>query len=161
MKLSDFIILSEEEKKFAVLHNGVLVAKKTSLTHFFFLFQMDHFYVETCFDIKSKDIESYKMFHHLTLLEPYLESIAIDDLLNWNKCLSVISPFFQKEKKEEIETWLRFYFLFDLCTNAWGLTVHAMYGAFTLFTICRQWKKQLLHLQSFPQLLHLTEIIFR
>lgn len=82
MKLSDFIILSEEEKKFAVLHKGILVAKKTSLTHFFFLFQMDHFYVETCFNIKSKGVEGYNMFHHPALLEPYLESIALDNLLN-------------------------------------------------------------------------------
>lgn len=82
MKLSDFIVLNEEEKKFALLRKGILVAKKTSLTHFSFLFQMDHFYVETCFNIQTKDIEAFKMFHHLALLEPYLVSITIDDLLN-------------------------------------------------------------------------------
>ena len=82
MKLSDFIMLNEEEKKLAVLHRGILVAKKTDTKHFFFLFQMDHFYVETCCHIKTKRVEGYKMFQNLMLLEPYLETIAIDDLLN-------------------------------------------------------------------------------
>lgn len=82
MKLSDFIMLNEEGKKIAVLHRGILVAKRSNSTHLFFLFQMDHFYVETRCDIERKCIEGYKMFHHLKLLEPYLETIAIDDLLN-------------------------------------------------------------------------------
>ena len=82
MKLSDFIILNEEEKKLALLHRGILVAKKTDTTHFFFLFQMDHFYVETCCHIETRCVEGYKMFQNLMLLEPYLETIAIDDLLH-------------------------------------------------------------------------------
>jgi hypothetical protein len=82
MKLSDFIMLNEEEKKLAVLHRGILVAKRTNSTHLFFLFQMDRFYVETSCRIETKAIEDYKMFHHLKLLEPYLETIFIDELLN-------------------------------------------------------------------------------
>ena len=82
MRLSDFIMLNEEGKKLAVLHGGILVAKRKTLTQFFFLFQMDAFYVETCFHIKDKHIEGYKMFHHVKLLEPYLDTIVIDDLLN-------------------------------------------------------------------------------
>jgi hypothetical protein len=82
MKLSDFIMLSEEEKKLAVLHGGILVAKRSNSTHLFFLFQMDHFYVETCCHIERKCIEGYRMFHHPKLLEPYLETITIDNLLN-------------------------------------------------------------------------------
>jgi hypothetical protein len=82
MKLSDFIMLSEEDKKIAVLHQGVLIAKRSSAPYLFFLFQMDHFYVETCCHVEKKVIEEYKMFHRLELLEPYLETIAIDDLLN-------------------------------------------------------------------------------
>jgi hypothetical protein len=82
MKLSDFIMLNEEEKKLAVVHRGILVAKRSTSTQLFFLFQVDHFYVETCCHIERKCIEEYKMFHHLQLLEPYLETITIDDLLN-------------------------------------------------------------------------------
>jgi len=82
MKLSDFIMLNEEEKKLTVLHRGILVAKRTSPTHLFFLFQMDHFYVETRCDSQRKCIEGYRMFHDLKLLEPYLETISIDHLFN-------------------------------------------------------------------------------
>jgi hypothetical protein len=81
MKLSDFIMLTEEEKKHAVLHRGILVAKRSNATHLFFLFQMNHFYVETCCHVEKKSIERYEMFHDLKLLEPYLESITIDELL--------------------------------------------------------------------------------
>jgi hypothetical protein len=62
MKLSDFIMFNEEEKKLAVLHRGILVAKRTNSTHLFFLFQMDRFYVETSCRIETKAIEGYKMF---------------------------------------------------------------------------------------------------
>ncbi|MGZ3845846.1 MAG: hypothetical protein ACXVLT_05370 [Flavisolibacter sp.] len=82
MELSDFIMLNQEEKKLAVLHRGILVAKRSNSTHLFFLFQMDRFYVETCCRIETKAVEGYKMFHDLKLLEPYLETIAIDELLN-------------------------------------------------------------------------------
>jgi hypothetical protein len=82
MKLSNFIMLNEDEKKLAVLHRGILIAKRSDSTHFFFLFQMDRFYVESVCRIESKKIEGYKMFHYPELLEPYLEGIAIDDLLN-------------------------------------------------------------------------------
>jgi hypothetical protein len=75
-------MLTEEEKKLAVLHSGILVAKRNNSTCLFFLFQMDHFYVETCCHIEGKRIEGFRMFHHLKLLEPYLKTIAIGDLLN-------------------------------------------------------------------------------
>jgi len=82
MELSDFIMLNEEEKKLAVLHRGILVAKRNNSTHLFFLFQIDRFYVETSCRIETKAIEGYKTFYHMKLLEPYLETIAIDELLS-------------------------------------------------------------------------------
>ena len=50
MKLSDFIMLDTEEKKLAVLHLGVLIAKRKQHSSMAFLFQLDHFYVETWFN---------------------------------------------------------------------------------------------------------------
>ena len=81
MRLSDFIILDEEEKKLAVIHCGILVAKRKTSTHFFFLFQMENFYAETRCHIGDKRIQGYKMYHHVKHLEFYLDTIAIDDLL--------------------------------------------------------------------------------
>lgn len=82
MKLSDFILLNEEEKKQAVLHEGVLISKRAAPASFIFLFQVKNFYVEACFNPDNKDIEEFRMFDHTSLLQPYLDSICIDDLLN-------------------------------------------------------------------------------
>lgn len=81
MRLSEFILLSEEEKKLVVLHQGILVAKRLVQPYMVFLFQMDHYYVESFCNVETKAIEEYRVFQHPTLLAPYLEQIAIDDLL--------------------------------------------------------------------------------
>lgn len=82
MKLSDFILLTEDEKKMTVLHQGVLVAKRTNYDFMVFLFQMDNYYVETYCNPQNKAIEEYRVFDNITLLNPYLETIPIDSLLN-------------------------------------------------------------------------------
>ena len=82
MKLSDFILLSEEGKKQAVLNEGVLISKRAAPSSFIFLFQVQKFYVEACFSLETKDIEEFRMFNHPGLLEPYLEAISLDGLLN-------------------------------------------------------------------------------
>jgi hypothetical protein len=80
MKLSDFITLNEEEKKLAVLHNGVLIGKRTFDSHIVFLFQLNNFYVETFGNTKTKKVIQYRVFDNTNLLNPYLENIAIDDV---------------------------------------------------------------------------------
>ena len=81
MKLSDFIMLNEEEKKYTVLHEGVLVGKRKKTEHIIFLFRLHNFYVETFCNLKTKGVTQYRMFEHTLLLQPYLEGITIDDLL--------------------------------------------------------------------------------
>src|SRR5688500_13030196 len=46
MKLSEFILLNEAQKKKTVLHQGVLVAKRSRGECLVFLFQLDNYYVE-------------------------------------------------------------------------------------------------------------------
>lgn len=82
MKLSDFILLNEEEKKLAVLHSGVLIAKRKEARSVAFLFQVNNFYVETFFNSGNKAIREFRMFDQTSLLQPYLEAISIDELLN-------------------------------------------------------------------------------
>jgi hypothetical protein len=81
MKLSDFILLNEGEKKLVMLHEGVLIGKRKKQGYIFFLFQLDGFYVETFGNTQTKNIIEYRMFERTELLHPYLETIAIDDLL--------------------------------------------------------------------------------
>jgi hypothetical protein len=82
MKLSDFILLNEEEKKIAVLHTGVLIGKRKDIDTVAFLFRVDNYYVEAFFNSGNKTIREFRMFNHTTLLQPYLDSIRIDDILN-------------------------------------------------------------------------------
>ena len=80
MRLSDFILLSEDEKKLVVLHEGILVAKRSHYPYLVFLFQLDNYYVESFCNVQTKGIEEYRVFQNPVLLTPYLEAITIDDL---------------------------------------------------------------------------------
>lgn len=82
MKLSDFIVLTEEEKKLTVLHQGVLVAKRTNYDHMVFLFQIESYYVEAWCSLENKAVEEFRVFDNVKPLNPYLEKISIDELLN-------------------------------------------------------------------------------
>jgi len=82
MRLSDFIVQNEEEKRFTVLHQGVLIGKRKRPGSFIFLFQLDKFYVETFCNTETKKVIQYRAFEHTKLLQPYLENISIDDLFS-------------------------------------------------------------------------------
>jgi hypothetical protein len=82
MRLSEFILMNEEEKKLAVLHNGVLVAKRAKQGYIVFLFQMERYYVEAFCNVSKGSIEEFLAFDNEKPLTPYLDSIVLDDLLN-------------------------------------------------------------------------------
>ena len=82
MKLSHFILLNEEEKKSAVLHTGILIGKRNNFDHMIFLFQMGNYYVETFCNLESKKVEEYRAFENMKPLNPYLDVMAIEDLIN-------------------------------------------------------------------------------
>ena len=82
MRLSDFIVLKEEDKKSTVLHNGVLVGKRKDNNYMIFLFQLSNYYVETYCNLQNKMVDEYRVFDHTALLSPYLDSIPIGHLLN-------------------------------------------------------------------------------
>jgi hypothetical protein len=82
MKLSEFIVLDEQHKKQVVLHQGVLIGKRSNYDHIVFLFQLNNYYVETYCHKEEKKIVEYQAFEHIDLLAPYLENIPINELLN-------------------------------------------------------------------------------
>lgn len=82
MRLSDFILLSEEKKKWTVLHEGVLVGKRNNSAQKIFLFQFDNYYVEMFCNPLNKAIEEFRVFDDTRPLLPYLQAIPLDDLLN-------------------------------------------------------------------------------
>jgi len=82
MKLSDFILLNEEEKKLAVLHLGVLVGKRSLRDQMVFLFQLNGYYVETFCNSQNKNVEEFRVFRNVKSLNPYLDSISLEGILN-------------------------------------------------------------------------------
>lgn len=82
MKLSDFILLNEGDKKCAVMNNAVVLAQRTSPEFIIFLFQLDHYYVEAYCNKSNKSIEEYRVLPDTNAIAHYLEAIAIDDLVN-------------------------------------------------------------------------------
>lgn len=81
MRLSDFILLSEEEKKRTVFHQGALLAKSSQENKTVFLFQLYDYYVETFCNPQSKAIEEYRAFGDTSLLQLYLQAISLHGLL--------------------------------------------------------------------------------
>ncbi|MFN8266151.1 MAG: hypothetical protein U0T11_08795 [Chitinophagaceae bacterium] len=81
MKLSEFIMLSEADKQHALLHRGVLVAKRKQHNVILFLFRLEHYYVEMWCNTKERAITQYNAFTGSALLEPYINQISIRQLL--------------------------------------------------------------------------------
>ncbi len=80
MKLSEFIILSKDEKRLLVLKEGIPLAKRRVFENMVFLFQLPEYYVETYCSMVSKEIEEFRVFQNPGYLEPYLKEIKIDRL---------------------------------------------------------------------------------
>ena len=82
MRLSEFMLLNEADKKRSVMQHGVILAKRTSPDHVIFLFQLEDYYIETYCNEENKLIEEYRILPDTNALKHYLEAIPIDDLLN-------------------------------------------------------------------------------
>lgn len=81
MKLSEFILLSEDEKRIIVLHGGVLIGKRESEGCCVFLFQLGNFYVEMYCCYANKAVREYRTYMEVDQLTPYLDAIELDGLL--------------------------------------------------------------------------------
>lgn len=77
MRLSEFMVLPQEQKRSTVVKEGIPVAKKESPEEMHFLFQLPGFYVETRFSKHSKEIREYRMFHHSPELNASWQPIGL------------------------------------------------------------------------------------
>lgn len=82
MKLSEFILLNEGEKKQAVYNKAVVLARRTYPDVIIFLFQLEDYYIETYCNVSNKAIEEYRVLPDTNAIGQYLEAIHIDDILN-------------------------------------------------------------------------------
>jgi hypothetical protein len=82
MKLSEFILLNEVDKRCAVMNNAVALAQRTYPDLTIFLFQLEDYYIETYCNMVDKTIEEYRILPDTNAITHYLEAIPIEDLLN-------------------------------------------------------------------------------
>ncbi|WP_207515273.1 hypothetical protein [Longitalea luteola] len=82
MKLSEFILLNEEDKKSTVMNNAVALAQRTYPDVTIFLFQLDNYYIEAYCNLANKAIEEYRVLPDTNAISHYLEAIPISDLIN-------------------------------------------------------------------------------
>jgi hypothetical protein len=82
MKLSEFILLNEPEKKWCVMNRAVPLAKGNYKNLIVFLFQLEDYYVEAYCNVADKTIEEYRVLPDTNAIRHYLEAIPIDELLN-------------------------------------------------------------------------------
>ncbi|MGE5520990.1 MAG: hypothetical protein ACM3VS_13750 [Candidatus Dadabacteria bacterium] len=80
MKLSDFILLNANEKKIALLHLGILIGKRKINQRQVFLFHLNNYYVEMDCNMSTKEVKEFRASPQTDLLDPYLETIRIDQL---------------------------------------------------------------------------------
>jgi hypothetical protein len=80
MTLHDFKALDEFQKATALVDEGVLIGKRDLLFYLVFLYQVEGFYVEVLYSIKSRKVHKFKAFENTNLLDPYLSKIDISEL---------------------------------------------------------------------------------
>ena len=81
MKLSEFIGLSDDQKRSTVWTQGVAVATRKLTGRTALLFQFPGYYVETFSAGSDPEFREYRVFQDTRHLAPYLDMIMIDDLL--------------------------------------------------------------------------------
>ena len=82
MKLSEFILLNEADKKNAIMNKAVPLAQRTCRGTIIFLFQLENYYVEAYCNAGDKSISEYCILPDTNAICHYLEAIPIDELLN-------------------------------------------------------------------------------
>jgi len=88
MKLYDFKFLDDKSQAEVLFNYGVLIAERLYKDLVIQLYQINNFYVEVYYNAIFKMVQGINSFDNLTRLEPYLSSIDI----------SFINNFQQKEK---------------------------------------------------------------
>ena len=88
MKLYDFKFLDDKSQAEVLFNYGVLIAERLYKDLVIQLYQINSFYVEVYYNSIFKMVQGINSFDNLTRLEPYLSSIDI----------SFINNFQQKEK---------------------------------------------------------------
>lgn len=81
MTLSAFKALNLYNRIDRLFHQGIQLTTRRERNYMVGLYQLGRFYVEVYYDRKEKDITEVRAFENMATLEPYLEAINIEPLL--------------------------------------------------------------------------------
>jgi len=81
MKLYDFSLLTDYEKKQIIYEQGTYIGKRKINGQTLVAYQVEDFYVEISFTVYRKHISRISCFHSTTRLEPYLMQMDIEELI--------------------------------------------------------------------------------
>ena len=73
--------MMNRDRQAATVWGGVHIGDRHDDHHDILLYQVDGFYVEVYYDRTENIIVTFRSFSNITQLEPYLEKIAIGDLI--------------------------------------------------------------------------------
>ncbi|HEU4472173.1 MAG TPA: hypothetical protein VFR58_13870 [Flavisolibacter sp.] len=81
MTLFDFQLLAEEQQIGILYEQGVYIGKRKEEAITVLLYQVEGFYVEVFYRFYRRHIEKLRSSAAVSILEPYLEQIDVDQLV--------------------------------------------------------------------------------
>lgn len=82
MSCLEFRLLPAEAQVSLLYKEGVYLGKRRAGNCVILLYQMDHFYVELKYTVYRQIINNIRVVDMMTVLDPYLEQIDVEDLVN-------------------------------------------------------------------------------
>ena len=82
MNVFDFHRLNEKQQLDTLEDAGVFIAERDGAYYNIKLYQVDGFYVELCFHTHFNVVVNINCFSNTDCLDPYLESIDVDALID-------------------------------------------------------------------------------
>lgn len=82
MTLFDFKLLSQREQLDLLYQQGVYIGKQKKVDVTVLLYQLDSFYIEIYYRKYRCYVLGVRCFTTMERLDPYLEQIAVDNLVN-------------------------------------------------------------------------------
>jgi hypothetical protein len=82
MTLKEFKAFTKHKQYRIILHSGVFLCQRTLSSMKAQLFQVGNFYLEAFYRLPSGEMSFMKIYENTDALEPYLQSIDLQDLLS-------------------------------------------------------------------------------
>lgn len=79
--IDNFNRLTLDEKAWHIWSSATFLHVREDRKHRYNLFEMNGYYVELLYNIEDNDIDKIRAFYSTSFLAPYLDTIAVEDLM--------------------------------------------------------------------------------